>query len=180
MEYKAIVSSKNKDFLSTFKELLGGYFSNYEIFSDEVIQLIVNDEPNFIFTLKQIQTVLFEDYLITCSILVVPFFHSMFNKYVTIVGNNTYTLYDVLIKHLDEDYVKKDMEEVIDFLGKDAIDTLSSYIDNNCDANRTALELFLHRNSFAYRLKNIVLKTGFEYNDVNSLMLIKLCISLKG
>ncbi len=180
MEYKAIVYSKSKDFLSTFKELLDGYFSNYEIFTDEVIQLIVNDEPNFIFTLKQLQTVLFEDYLITCSILIVPFFHSMFNKYLSIVGNNTNTVYDVFIKHLNDEYVIKDMNEIMDFLGKEAIDTLSSYIDNNCDANRTAVELFLHRNSFAYRLKNIVLKTGFEYNDVNSLMLIKLCISIKG
>lgn len=176
MEYKAIIKSSSGDFDKSFRELLDEYFENYYLEYDDGYLLTVFDSSNFIFSLKQIQSILFTDFSISCSIFVIPFVHSLFNKYVDFCNNSVLTAFELFNKYKDEDLVKRDTVSLIEYLGKDVLDTLSSYMDNNCDANKTAEELYLHRNSFAYRLKQIVAKFGFEYNDFNSLLFIKYCL----
>lgn len=175
MEFRALINI-NSDSDNELRDLLKEYFDSFYLEFDECYLLTVEDASNFIFSLKQIQSVLFSDFNISCSILVIPFIYSLFNKYVHFCKNSVRTLFEIFNEYRDEDIVRRDTQLLIEYLGKDSLDTLSGYMDNNCDANKTAEELYLHRNSFAYRLKQIVAKYGLEYNDFNSLLFIKYCL----
>ena len=60
----------------------------------------------------------------------------------------------------------------------DKQDTIKAYIKCNGNANAAAEELFLHKNSYAYRIKKFTSDTNLDYNDLNTLVFIKLLISI--
>lgn len=45
--------------------------------------------------------------------------------------------------------------------------TLSAYLTQECDLNRTAQQLYIHRNTLLYRLKRIRQLTGLDLEDAN-------------
>lgn len=54
------------------------------------------------------------------------------------------------------------------------LNTLHTYIDNDCCAKETAASLFIHRNSLSYRLNKIVELTNIDFEDHQSKFLLKL------
>jgi len=173
--YLKMSVSHNKEVVETLKELLGDYDISVQ---NNLIHIVAEDHNDFTFTLKQIRLLLLNDFGYSSKILIVPFFHEEFIYYLNLFENDCLTAFDIAYLYEDNPIVKKSINALMSYLGHENINNLKEYMNNNCDSNETASQLYLHRNSFAYRLKMIVEKKRFEYNDINSMMWLKLSLSI--
>jgi len=161
--------------ISTLKELLPDYDVSL---SNNVIHIVAEDHNDFVFSLKQTRLLLLNDFGYSSKILIVPFFHDEFLYYLNLFENDCLTAFDITYIYEDNPIVKRSITVLTNYIGHENINNIKEYINNNCDSNETASQLYLHRNSFAYRLKTIVERKRFEYNDIHSIMWLKLSLSI--
>lgn len=141
-------------------------------------QIVINDEEAFNLKLEKLHSFLFYDYNISTSILIVPYFDQLFIKYLHKLNNEVLTAFEVFLRHIDEIETKEDATKIKEQIGKDNLNTIINYLKTNGNANACAEELFLHKNSYAYRIKKFTNDTLLEYNDINTLLFIKLILSI--
>lgn len=61
----------------------------------------------------------------------------------------------------------------------DLMETASSYLATGLDASAAAKALFIHRNTFNYRLAQFIQKTGVDIRDYHNALLFELYLSFK-
>lgn len=177
MTQYAFIALKQKVVPSLLRSILKEAFEKYELIEQgSYYQLSVENQNHFLFSLKGMQARLIEDYGLYSSILVVPFVNDIFVKYLAYCTNQTLSVFEVFALNINAPTIKNDIPLILRYIGSRHLDTLKAYLDNNQDANMAASHMFLHRNSYAYRLKKVVEDTSLEYNDFNSLAFIKLCL----
>ena len=174
--YILLDNSKNKESLASILDFL---FPSYYIdWKDNIAEVSVFDDPSFQLKLEKVHTSAFIDANIQCSILVVPYFSNIFIKYLKKMQHEVATIYDIFFRHAHLKETKMDANKIINSISKDNLDTIKAYIKSNGNANAAAEELFLHKNSYAYRIKKFTNDTQLDYNDLNSLLFIKLLLSI--
>ena len=57
-------------------------------------------------------------------------------------------------------------------------ETLEAYLDHNCNANATAEDLFIHRNTMRYRLDKIKHILNSDLSDLSECLELKLAFSI--
>ena len=75
--------------------------------------------------------------------------------------------------------IKTDLaKEIINKIEKKDMDTLKAFLSCNCNSIVSANELYLHRNSFNYRMNQLSSNNNIEIRDINTIMFLKLAITL--
>ena len=174
--YIEIKNIKNKDGLTN---IINQLFPSYVLeWDNNIAKLSVIDDPSFQLKLEKLHYSSFIDGNIFSSILIVPYFDSLFIKYLKKLNNEVSTAYDIFIRHSKEEETLLDAEKILKSITSENLDTIKAYFKTNHNANAAAEELFLHKNSYAYRIKKFTNDTFIEYNDNNSLSFLRLIISL--
>ena len=62
--------------------------------------------------------------------------------------------------------------------GSGYIRTLHVYLNNECNASRTADQLYVHRNSFLKRLERITRIMDMDLEDADTRLLLRICLKL--
>lgn len=132
----------------------------------------------FILKMTNLYNLLSEDFNIKISILVVPYFNGIFIKYLKKLNYEITTIYDLFIKEINNIEIRKDINAIYNSFKKQDIDTIKAFINCNCNAMVSANELYLHRNSFNYRLNNFINHTSIDIRNLYSLMFLQLIFSI--
>ena len=104
----------------------------------------------------------------------------------TLEKNNAVTGIDAILSHVDDKAVLDAYvdEHIGRLLQADEIkhgslcETLERYLKNNCNAKKTAEEMFLHRNTLNYRLKKISEILGCDFTSLDDCMKLKLAFTI--
>lgn len=59
------------------------------------------------------------------------------------------------------------------------METLGVYLENNCNANEAAKQLFIHRNTMHYRLEKIIDILGCDFNDMDDCTRLNMAFHIK-
>ena len=104
--------------------------------------------------------------------------HIIDDQYVDKVNNGVSTLFEVFIKLINEEYVKADSNKILEKIKKKDLDTLKAFLQSNCNSCEAANELYLHRNSFNYRMNSVSNTLNIDIRDINSMMFLNLIINI--
>ena len=156
---------------STFEEV-DFYYDN------EVVTLSTLNNEAFNLQLVKLHQLALSDMNFNVSFLIVPFFDKMFHKYFRYVNNEVCSAYELFVRNINDENVKKDLKEILDSINKKDLDTIKAFLMCNGNSCITANELYLHRNSFNYRMNSFVNNTSMDIRDLNTLMFIKLILSI--
>ena len=104
----------------------------------------------------------------------------------TLEKNSAVTGIDTILSHVDDKAVLDAYvdEHIGRLLQADEIkhgslcETLERYLKNNCNAKKTAEEMFLHRNTLNYRLKKISEILGCDFTSLDDCMKLKLAFTI--
>lgn len=105
----------------------------------------------------------------------------------TLEKNSTATGIDTILSHVDDKAVLDAYvdEHIGRLLQADEIKhgslcrTLERYLENDCNAKKTAEEMFLHRNTLNYRLKKISEILGCDFTSLDDCMKLKLAFTIR-
>lgn len=176
---RAYIKLDNKKYFPSIEDVLKQYFFEVEIISKEdVVMILTNNNESFLLQLTKLHDSLVMDLNTKVSILVVPFFDKIFIKYLNYVNNDVCTVFDVFLKNINLDVVKEDSKIIIQSIEKKDLDTIKAFLMCNANSCATANELYLHRNSFNYRMNSFINNTSMDIRDINTLMFIQLILSI--
>ena len=168
-------TNKKEELTTIIEALFPSYFLSW---SENIGSFSVTNDEAFQLKLEKLHASAFIDANIQCAIVIVPYFNSLFIKYVKKAKHEVATIYDLFFRNSHLKETKNDANKILSSISKDNLDTIKAYIKCNGNANAAAEELFLHKNSYAYRIKKFTSDTNLDYNDLNTLMFIKLLISI--
>lgn len=176
---KAYIKITNKNNRNLLKQILTDNFKDFEMdWDNDIATLIVMDCESFQWQLKKLLSMSFQDFNVQASILIVPFFDYLFLKYLDKLNNKVCTAFEVFIRNIHEDFVQTDAKEIIFKLGQKNMDTLKAFLNCNGNSCETANELFIHRNTFNYRINQLVQLNNIDIRDLNTLMFFNLIINI--
>ncbi len=174
--YILLTNEDKKEELTTIIEaLFPSYFLSW---NENIASFNVSNDESFNLKLEKLHASAFIDANIQCAIVIVPYFNPLFIKYVKKAKHEVSTIYDLFFRNANLKETKNDANKILSSISKDNLDTIKAYIKCNGNANAAAEELFLHKNSYAYRIKKFTNDTQLDYNDLNTLLFIKLLILL--
>lgn len=175
---KAIIKVNSKKDIEIVNEMINETFQQSDIIWKEYLAfLTVYDVDSFQLRLNKLNVAMF-DITLKANILIVPFFNELFIKYVDKVNNGVSTLFEVFIKLINEEYVKEDSKKILEKIKKKDLDTLKAFLQSNCNSCEAANELYLHRNSFNYRMNSVSNTLNIDIRDINSMMFLNLIINI--
>ena len=175
---RAYIKIDNKNHRNTISEMIRQSFNEVELeWNDNVGNIVALNTDSFQIVLFKLLISIIQDFNIKISIIIVPYFDNIFIKYLDMSYNRVSTIFEIFVRNIDNGIVKKDMKDIYNsFLRKD-VDTIKAFLACNQNSKITASELFLHRNSFNYRLNQFSERTKIDIRDNNSLMFLNLIIS---
>lgn len=145
--------------------------------NEDVAQLVVSDYESFHLNLIKIFSMEMVEFGIQASFLIVPFFDYLFIKYLYKMGNSVNTAFELFLNNLNAEFVKKDLKSIIEKIEKKDLDTIKAFLRCNCNSSIAAKELYLHRNSFNYRMNHFIESTKMDIRDVNTINFLNLLLS---
>ena len=176
---KAYVFLKDKKNISTLEEMIKSTFSDIEFYSDgQTITLSTLNNEAFHIQLVKLHHLALSDMNMDVSFFIVPFFDKVFYKYFKYINNEVCTAYEVFSRNVNVESVKKDCKEIVNSISKKDLDTIQAFLMCNGNSCITANELYLHRNSFNYRMNSFINNTSMDIRDLNTIMFIKLILSI--
>ena len=179
MEFKAYILLEDLNYQDSLNNIIEQLFPSYVLsWNDTIASIVVNDDPAFQLKLEKLHTSAFFDLNILLSILIVPTFNKIFIKYLKKIKNEVLTAYEIFSRLSHNKETKKDADTIKESIGEDNINTIRAYLKCNINANAAAEELFLHKNSYAYRIKKFTNETTYDYNDFNTLLFLKLILTI--
>lgn len=94
---------------------------------------------------------------------------------------NMITLADALLYELidDENELFSALDQQLDPLSRELIQTAEAFIASGCKATIAAQRLYIHRNTFAYRLNQFIDKTLLDIRDFHHARLFQLWWMIK-
>ena len=174
--YLLLENTKQKDDLISILDLI---FQDYYLsWDNNIARIEVIDDPAFVLKLEKVNSSAFTDFNLKVSILVVPYFDSLFIKYLKKLNNEVLTLYDIFLRNITSEETKKDSHYLISQISPENINTIQAYLKSNGSLLKASEELYLHRNSYLYRIKKFTEETQIDYNDLNNLLFLKLIFSI--
>lgn len=178
--YRCYLKTTNSNNISIINEVLDQQFqNNYEIEWDKNLALLsAFDVPSFIYILSNVAKLLFSDAGINIVFLVVPKFNYLFLKYINNIDNKVYTAYDLFLSNIDNDFVLKDAKELLKNINRDLLITASVYLKCNLNSNEAAKVLYLHRNSFSYRLNKFIDVSDMDIKNYTNAKFIDLLFKI--
>ena len=177
MEFKAYILLEDTSYQEQLYDLISQSFSDFSLtWEDNIGELVVNEDPAFHLKLEKLHANVFFDLNILLSILIVPIFNKIFIKYLRKLKYEVLTAYEIFSRHSNNKETKKDAQTILNSLSDDNVNTIKAYLKCNLNANAVAEELYLHKNSYAYRIKKFQRETSYDYNDFNTLLFLKLII----
>lgn len=180
IQFCAYIHITNPDNRSLLENIIYSTFDmpNVEWINDYIGKLSVNNEEAFQLKLEKLHYLIFSDFNILASFLIVPCFNNIFLPYLKKLNVEVCTAFEIFLRHIHHKQVTNDAYKFKNLISKDNLDTIKEYFKCNGNANAVAEELFLHKNSYAYRIKRFTSDTNLNYNDLNTLLFIKLILSI--
>ncbi|MCI5745433.1 MAG: helix-turn-helix domain-containing protein, partial [Erysipelotrichaceae bacterium] len=173
------LSINNKNDRVLLKQIINEILPNNDLtWENNIATLIVEDNDSFQFKLEKILTTFIQDFNEQVSILIVPFFNNIFIKYLSYINNESCTIFDVFLKNINDEKVKKDAKTILNSINQKDLDTLKAFLKCNGNSSIAANELYIHRNTFNYRVNHLIQIEKVEIRDLNTLMFFNLLISI--
>ena len=178
-ERKIYIKVNNKNERKIIEEILNETYQELSFsWKDKIAEVSFVDEDSFQSKLKKTLTFCVQDVGLQVKILIVPFFDEIFVKYLDFFNNQVCTMFEIFVRNINSLDVKKDAQKIIQSIEKKDLDTIKAFLSCNCNSLASANELYLHRNSFNYRMNQFVDKYKIDTRDINSLMFLNLLINL--
>ena len=178
---RAYIKLEDKTYRNNINTLLSDSFEDVDVdWNDNIGKISAIDEYSFQLILSNILVLSIQDLNIKVSIIIVPYFEGIFIKYLDHSYNKISTVFDIFVKNIDDPQVKKDMDIIYNSFEKKDLDTIKAFLYCNQNSKLAAKQLFLHRNSFNYRLNQFMHKTSIDIRDYNSLLFLSLLIAYCG
>lgn len=179
-EYKAYIKIANTKHIEEVNDLLYHQFEeNVEITWDgNIANLIVFDKPSFHYILKKIYQLLSSDLGINLAFLIVPKFDKLFIKYLNQIDNDVYSAFELFLKNINQDYVVEDAKSLLKDVKREYLTTASVFLKCNLNNQEAAKELYLHRNSFAYRLNIFIKESKMNIKEYATAQFLSLLFNL--
>lgn len=173
---KAYLKISNEDFKDNIEKLLMQCFEQQmDIFwESNIAKIIVYNHDNFSYTLKQAIQMMISDFFIDISCLIVPKFNDLFLNYLDLVHNNVVTAFEIFVQHYNQEQTKQDMIHLIRDVKKEYLETANVFLKCNMNACEAAKELYLHRNSFNYRMNQFIYTSEMDIRDFDTAIFLKL------
>jgi Regulator of polyketide synthase expression len=177
--YKAYIKIKNKHGITLIKDLITHSFLQTTIdWKENVAILEVYDDDAFQLKLNNLLSLYLDDVQDDISILIVPCFDFIFEKYLDKTNNKVSTIFDIFAKNINEEEIVRDCKKIYHQYSKRDVETIRAFLQCNANSCETANQLYLHRNSFTYRMNHFSNKYRMEFRDLNTMLFIKLIISI--
>ena len=176
---KAYLQISNIQFQNSIEQLLKQHFNQkIDLFwEDSLAMIIVYDCDSFVYRLKQAVQMIINDYAMVVSCFIVPKFDTLFLKYLSFIHNQVFTAFEFLLRNLSNEHILKDMQQLLHSIKKEYLDTANVFINCNLNATEAAKELYLHSNSFQYRLNQFYYTSGMDIKDFDTAIFLKLLFS---
>lgn len=176
---KAYIKIFDKNNRSIVNEALNNAFNENSIqWVDDIAYFVCEDVDSFNLQIeKYVGTELLE-MGIKYEILIVPFFDDLFLKYLNTNYLGTYTAFNIFIKNINNVQTIKDCKRILSYFKKEEIDTIKALIKCNGNSFKAANELYLHRNSFNYRINKLQSRLNLSLRDLNTLIFLNLVFAL--
>lgn len=136
------------------------------------------DDDCFVQKLKNFAYVQSSDRGFNISVLIVPFFHPVFYKYIDVLHHEACTVFDVFVRNVKNECVIQDSKNLISRIDKKHLDTIEAFMNCNMNSLKAAEELYLHRNSFHYRLNQFIVDTDMDVRDIHTMMFLRFILDL--
>ena len=176
---KAYIKIENIKEKNMIEEMLIETFEKITIiWNDNVAKITTDNVESFYLKLKKMVVISLQDVGLQASILIVPFFDKLFEKYLNLINNYVQTAFESFLKNSSLEIVKEDSRNIINKIKSKDLDTLKAFLACNCNSSTTAEELFLHRNSFNYRVNLLERDLNIDIRDINTLMFLNLIINI--
>ena len=178
MIHKAIIKVNSKKDIEVVNEMILATFEESDIiWNDLIAYLSVSNVDAFQLRLNKLNAVML-DITLKASILILPYFDNMFVKYIDKISDGVATLFEVFVKFINEPTIKEDSKKILAKIKKKDLDTLKAFLQSNCNSCEAANELYLHRNSFNYRMNNVINTLNIDIRDINTMMFLNLIINI--
>lgn len=177
-ENKAYVKVNNKKDRTNIEQLLCETFEKVSLYwKDNIGYISVENNDAFQSKLIKLLSFGFQDVGLQASFLIVPFFDDLFIKYLDLFANQVCTSFEIFVRNINNESIKKDIKTIINNIEKKDLDTLVAFLNCNCNSLVSANELYLHRNSFNYRMNLVTNNIKIDIRDINTIMFLKLVLS---
>lgn len=176
---KAYIKINNEKDKHIIEELLKEAFVNIEIKWDGCLaKFIVFQTDSFQLQLIKLVSLNLQDLGIAAKVLIIPFFNDIFIKYLDKTNHFVATAFEVFVNKINDKQTILDARSIYNSISKKDLDTIKTFLSCNANSCVAANELYLHRNSFNYRMNHFVNKIELDIRDFNSLMFINLIINI--
>lgn len=176
---KAYIKLENKKNIVSIEDIILNYLHSADIsYEDDIMSVSTTNNDAFELLLHKIHNLINEELNINITILIIPFFDDIFKKYLTYIPNEVSTIFNVFIKNINDKNVEKDSKTILNSIEKKDLDTIKAFLMCNGNSCASANELYLHRNSFNYRMNCFMNSTSLDVRDLNTLMFIRLLIGI--
>ena len=176
---RAYINITNKNDRNIINQILEEFFNEIEItWNNDIGMISTINKESFHLQLSKFLSTVFLDFNIQLSVLIVPFFYDIFLKYFSKMNNEVCSAFEIFLRNINEQFVKKDATTILNSINKNDLDTLDAFLKCNANSCVTANELFIHRNTFNYRVNHLNNETNIDIRDLNSLMFLKLIINI--
>ncbi len=177
---KAYLKISNIAYKQAIETLLNERFENKIDFfwENNLAKIIAYDCDNFSYSLKQAINIMISDFFTSISVIIVPKFHDLFVKYFDKINNTVISAFDIFIMNINDEQIKNDSRLLLENIKKEYIETANVFLNCNMNACQAAKELYLHRNSFNYRLNQFYYTSEMDVKDFDTAVFLKLIFSL--
>jgi DNA-binding protein Fis len=144
---------------------------------DNIGELTIYGSSDLIGNLYTFSRIMESDFATPLLIVMVPRFDDNFLKLIkeSPVKSGVYSAYDLLIKlNYINNYQFPDIFNEID---KELLDTARAFIECGLNASAASRMLYIHRNTFNYRLKKFIDITKIDIRLVNNAFFVYLLLS---
>lgn len=144
---------------------------------DNIGELTIYGNEDIIGNLYTFNRIMESDFGTPILIVMVPKFDSCFLDLIkhSPVRSGVFSAYDLLIKlNYKENY---HFPEIFSNIDKEILDTAKAFIECGLNASAASRMLYIHRNTFNYRLKKFIEITKIDVRLVNNAFLVYLLLS---
>lgn len=176
---RAYIKVNSKKDRNIIDEMLQEAFEKLDIeWKNDVANLVVYETDSFQLQLMKLLHFNLQDLGMKANVLIVPFFNEVFTKYLNKMNDGVITAFEVFLNNINDPKTKEDAKYIFEMIPKKDLDTIRAFLSCNANSCMAANELYLHRNSFNYRMNHFIDKTQMDIRDLNSLMFLNLIINI--
>ena len=176
---RAYIKVNSKKDRNIIEEMLQEAFEKLDIeWKNDVANLVVYETDSFQLQLMKLLHFNLQDLGIKANVLIVPFFNEVFIKYLNKMNDGVITAFEAFLNNINDPKTKEDAKYIFEMIPKKDLDTIRAFLSCNANSCMAANELYLHRNSFNYRMNHFIDKTQIDIRDLNSLMFLNLIINI--